>query len=171
MLTGALVGTIPCAAHAQTQVVLAADLAKAVLLTEDGKAAQRKLRQAHRERQLGVRNDEAALMRKKKQLTEAQFEAEVEKLKARIKRSEETLEKMQAKLLEPILARMRALIAAREKAVPTLKVIELTEQPALAMPKTCHLTQWLIKAYAGKKAGGAYAPARVPVFVFFVCGL
>lgn len=155
MLTGLLfvASAAPSVARAEAslQTVLVVDLAKAVLETPEGREAQKKLRRAHRERQVGVRNDEAALMRKKKRITAKQFEADLKKIQERIKKSEKQLTQMQDRLLEPILNKMRKTLRAEERAQPGLKIIELTEHPVLALPKACNVTDWVNGAYGAKQ--------------------
>ena len=123
-----------------------ADLQSAVLQTEAGRSAREKLERAVER----ASNDAAArrdrLLARRSELEPAAFEAERQRLNRRIEATEARLAAREQTLLEPILARLDALVANVEASTGG-RVVDVGPRRVAGQPAACDLTDALVASF------------------------
>lgn len=151
MLWLALIAAVP------TTHLYHVDLSRAVLATAEGRAAQAQVSQARQERQSRLQVQRERLLTRKSSMNPAAFAARVDSLNQQIEAAEAALEKLQQDKVDPIVAKLDAILAKEALRNPAYKTVALADVPVLKPRRLCDRTGWLAEAYRGE----AKAPVEI----------
>jgi len=132
------------------QVINYVDLEEAVLATEAGQAAQRKLIGEREKEQRKIGELQAGLLRRRAEMTDVAYERQAAALNKRIDEVEQRLDTRQTELLDPILGRLGELLSSLAVS-ERVTIWRLDQVPLIDPPPSCDVTAWLVKAVSLKR--------------------
>jgi hypothetical protein len=119
-----------------------ADLQAVVLKTEPGRSARAKLERAVERASADAAARRDRLLARRSELESEAFEAERQRLNRRVEETEARLAAREQALLEPILARLDALVAEVEASTGG-RVVDVARRRVAGQPAACELTDAL----------------------------